>query len=40
MEEVLPRMDKTIVESDADAIDFDFVRSQSPSRSPARRQAP
>jgi membrane protease subunit HflK len=30
MEEVLPRMEKTIVESDAEAIDFDFVRRSSP----------
>jgi membrane protease subunit HflK len=28
MEEVLPRMDKTIVESDAGAVDLDFVRRQ------------
>lgn len=34
MEEVLPRMDKTIVESQADAIDLDFVRRLSPRASP------
>jgi membrane protease subunit HflK len=40
MEEVLPRMDKTIVESDADAIDFDFVRSRPATRPAASRPAP
>jgi membrane protease subunit HflK len=36
MEEVLPRMDKTIVESDAKAVDLDFVR---PAPTPRPRSA-
>jgi membrane protease subunit HflK len=30
MEEVLPRMDKTIVDADANSVDLDFVRRQAP----------